>query len=127
MQLRVFIFISALWLLSSCSNSNKEPEGILPQKQMVDLLVDMHLSEAINGQRFRLDKTTPNFPDDLYFSICKKHGVDPDVFAKSVLYYGKHPNQYDVIYDQVLDKLAEMEEQVKKEEVKIKPPGHEND
>ncbi|GET30374.1 DUF4296 domain-containing protein [Prolixibacter sp. SD074] len=121
MRIKIFLFISALWLLASCSNSNKVPEGILSHKQMVDLLVDIHLSEAINGQRFRLDKTTKNFSNDLYFSICKKHGVDPDVFAQSVLYYGKHPKQYDVIYDQVLNRLNEMEEQVKKEGPKLKP------
>jgi len=121
MRTKIFLLISALWLLASCSDSNKIPKGILSQKQMVDLLVDMHLSEAINGQRFRLDQTTKNFSNDLYFSICKKHDVDPDVFAKSVLYYGKHPEKYDAIYDQVLNRLNEMEEQAKKEEPKLKP------
>ena len=85
------------------------------------MLVDIHLSEAINGQRFRLDQTTKNFSNDLYFSVCKKHNVDPDVFAQSVLYYGKHPEKYDAIYDQVLNRLNEMEEDVKKEEPKLKP------
>ena len=120
MRLRVFILFSIMLLAASCSD-NKPPKGILPPDKMVGLLVDMHLSEAINGQRFRLDQTTKNFTNDLYFSVCKKHGVDPDVFAQSVLYYGKHPKQYDQIYDQVLNKLNEMEEQVKKEDVKLKP------
>jgi hypothetical protein len=121
MRIKIFMLISALWLLASCSDSNQVPEGILPQKKMVGLLVDIHLSEAINGQRFRFDRTTKNFSNDLYFSICKKHGVDPDVFARSVLYYGKHPEKYDAIYDQVLNRLNEMEEKVKKEEPKLRP------
>lgn len=121
MRLRIFILFSILLFVASCSNGNKVPDNVIPPKRMVNLLVEIHLSEAINGQRFRLDQTGQNFTNNLYFSICKAHAIDPRKFANSVLYYGKHPSKYDAIYDQVLNRLNEMEEKVKKEKPKFKP------
>jgi hypothetical protein len=98
--------------LQACMG-NHLPDGVLPKKMMVPILVDIHLSEAIYNQRFSIALTRDSLPEDLYLSICKKYKIERSVVEKSLLYYGKHTEAYIPIYEQVLDKLSELEVKVK--------------
>jgi hypothetical protein len=71
--------------------------------------VELHLAEAIYNQRNAADVSRTNYQEDLYLSVLKKHKLDQKVFEASVLYYGKHPDKYKPIYDEVLNRLHEME------------------
>jgi hypothetical protein len=80
---------------------------------MVPILVDIHLAEAINNQKFNLALTRDSLPEDLYLSICKKYKVDRSVIEKSLLWYGKNTRDYMPVYNEVLDVLSEMEVKAK--------------
>jgi hypothetical protein len=95
-------------LTCSCSNSNV-PNGILSDKEITPVLVELHLAESIYTQRNSLEITRENYQEDLYVTILKKYKLDQKVFETSVLYYGKHPDKYKPIYDEVLNRLHEME------------------
>lgn len=101
-----FIVILSAFLILGCAG--KTPKGILSEKQIIPVLVDLHLAEAIYEQRSAIGVTRENYEDDLYLSILKKYKLDKNVFEKSVLFYGKHPELYKPIYDKVLDRLSEM-------------------
>jgi hypothetical protein len=105
--MRKYLFALIVIFIISCS-INKTPKGILTGKEMIPVLVDIHLAEGINSQRYALDATRKNYPEDLYLSILKKHKLDQKVFEESILYYGKHPDKYKPIYDEVVDRLNEM-------------------
>jgi di/tripeptidase len=94
-------------LAISCSN-NKTPKGVLTEKEITPIIVDLHLAEAIYTQRYTLANKRENFQEDLYLSILKKYKLDQKAFEASVLYYGKHPDKYKPIYDEVLNRLNEM-------------------
>jgi hypothetical protein len=94
------------------------PKGILPSKIMVPILVDIHLSEAINTQKFNLSLNRDSLPEDLYLSICKKYKLDRSDIEKSLLYYGKNTKEYMPIYNEVLDVLSEMEVKAKSDTIK---------
>lgn len=96
-----------IFLTLACSR-NKVPKGILTKKQITPVLVDIHLAEAIFAQRFALESSRENFQEDLYLSILKKYKIDQKVFEESVLYYGKYPDKYKPIYDDVLNRLNAM-------------------
>lgn len=121
MKLYKIILIITILFSLSCKKKETIPEGILGKEKMVDMLIDIHLAEAVYSKRYQLDLSGKNFSEDLYFSLCKKNGVDPEIFEKSIFYYGKHPVQYEAIYDQVLNKLNEMEDMAKSEGKKIAP------
>jgi len=111
----LFLVLSIL----SCSRENI-PKGILPKNKIVPILVDQHLAEQIFAQRFSFGIKDENSMDDLYLSILKKHKVDQKVFEESVYYYSKHPDQYKPIYDEVLNRLNELQVKVKLEDPSLK-------
>jgi len=101
------LIIMMVILAISCSN-NKVPKGILTEKQITPVIVDLHLAEAVFTQRYALEIKRENFQEDLYLSVLKKYKLDQKAFEASVLYYGKHPDKYKPIYDEVLNRLNEM-------------------
>ena len=102
-----YLIIFTIAFFFACSG-NKAPKGILSEEQMTPVLVELHLAEAIFAQRYSLAITRENYQEDLYLSILKKYKLDQKAFEASVLYYGKHPDKYKPIYDEVLNRLNEM-------------------
>jgi len=100
------LFITLFFLLGCAEDL---PEGILSAKKITPVLVDMHLAEALYSQPAPVGISRENYQGDLYLSVLKKYNLDRKVFEASLLYYGKHPDKYKPIYDDVLDKLSEME------------------
>lgn len=94
-------------LILACSN-NKLPKGVLTEKEITPVLVELHLAEAIYNQRYALEVSRDNYQEDLYLTILKKYKLDRKIFEASVLYYGKHPDKYKPVYDEVLNRLNEM-------------------
>ena len=105
--MRKWWMISMAIMVLACSN-NRVPKGILSEKQIIPVLVDLHLAEGIYNQRYVQQITRGNYQEDLYLSILKKYKLDQKVFEASVLYYGKHPDKYKPVYDEVLNRLNEM-------------------
>jgi len=105
--MRYCLIVLMVILAISCSN-NKIPKGVLTQEEITPIILDLHLAEAIYTQRYTLDNKRENFQEDLYLSILKKYKLDKNAFEASVLYYGKHPDKYKPIYDEVLNRLNEM-------------------
>ena len=121
-------------LFFACSYSDV-PKGILTEKEITPILVDIHLAESMFSQRYALGVTSDNYQEDLYLSVLKKYKLDRKVFEASVLYYGKHPDKYRPVYDEVLNHLNEMsvksrakdsiqlvKDRLKAEQDKLKPP-----
>ncbi len=105
--MRKFLIIITAILVLSCSD-NKIPKGILTEKEITPALVELHLADAIYAQRYVQKVTRENYQEDLYLSVLKKYKLNQKVFEASVLYYGKHPDRYKPIYDEVLNRLSEM-------------------
>ena len=101
-----WIIVMAILILA-CSK-NRLPKGILTEKQITPVLVELHLAESIYNQRFAQQITRENYQEDLYLTILKKYKLDRKIFEASILYYGKHPDKYKPVYDEVLNRLNEM-------------------
>jgi len=106
--MRNYLAILIIVLVLACSK-NSVPRGILSEKKITPVLVELHLADAINAQQFTMEVNRNNFKEDLYLSILKKFKLDRKVFEASILYYGKHPDLYKPVYDEVLNRLNEME------------------
>ena len=117
MRLHHYLLVFALLAIVACNGRNL-PDGVLPAKKMVPILVDIHLSEAINNQRFNISMLKDSLPDELYLSVCKKYKLDRSVIEKSLLYYGKHTGEFIPIYDEVLDVLSALEVKAKNDSIR---------
>jgi len=101
-------------LFASCNSIlSSKPVGTLSESQMVDLLVDMHLTEAslkmASDSTSKLNDTTG--VRQRFAQVFKKHDVEPDRFNKSLNYYIEHIEDLNKIYSEVIVKLTEMDAQ----------------
>ena len=101
------LIIGLLFLFFDCSWGD-QPKGILSEKEVTSVLVDLHLAESLFTSRYNMQINRENYLEDLYLSVLKKHKIDKNTLEKSILYYGRHPEKYKAIYDDVLDRLNEM-------------------
>ncbi len=107
----------------SCGGE-KLPKGVLDREKMVNVLVDIHLSDAISAQRYSLGMVRDSLQEDLYLSICRKHEVEPKVLENSLYFYGRHPELFKKVYDAAVDRLNEMDIEAKKDSLPdVIPPA----
>ena len=99
MQKYISLFFSVMLFLSAC-NDQKTPQGVLDEKAMVGVLIDVHLTD---GSIY----TVPQLPDSMYkyahdkFAVLfKKHHTTDAVFRNSLRYYSRRPEQMQDIYAQ---------------------------
>ena len=90
---------------------SSKPKGTLSEKQMTDILVDIHLTEAT----LRIATDSSFRPEDTtqlrirFAQVFEKHNVDPDDFNVSLTYYLEHIEELDKIYVQVINRLTELD------------------
>ena len=104
--MRNFLIFGMAIMMMACSNNI--PKGIYTEKEITPVLVELHLAESIFTMRYTMQVTRANYLEDLYLSILKRHNIDEKKFEESILFYGKHPEIYKPIYDEVLNRLNEM-------------------
>lgn len=86
------------------------PEGILDQKQMTDLLVDIHKGESV-AEMQRSIYGTDSMRKTLKQSILLAHNVTQEQLDSSFVWYGNHVEEYVEVYDAVILRLEEEKEQ----------------
>jgi hypothetical protein len=98
-------FFFFLLILPAVSCGHGQRKYLIPKDQMVDVLVDMHLADAIALQNdpaysgFELDSA------DLYQAVFNKHGVTQAMFDSTLSYYSARPEEFQFIYTRVTGKL----------------------
>lgn len=91
--------------LSSCKEDIvKKPKNLIEKDQMVDIIYDFTLLEAIKYQSSNpLVAQKINSKEYIY----KKYTIDSVQFVQSNMYYASDYKQYKKIYDQVNSRLDE--------------------
>ncbi|HRW63386.1 MAG TPA: DUF4296 domain-containing protein [Bacteroidales bacterium] len=111
----IFLLFISLFLFISC-NKPKTPEYVIPHEKMVNIIVDMHLLDGmltVNEIRREIaGKDTSN----IYNSVLNYYGYSRHDFDTSLFYYSKNITEYDVIYQEVLNRLGEIESRIKEEQ-----------
>ncbi len=96
-----------LVLFNSC-----RPRGVLSREEMVDVLFDIHLTEAaVSGvydtipEEWTHGLGTEYFRDMAYRSVLRKHRLSQEEFYTSVSWYSNHMNLYEKVYMDVQQKM----------------------
>ena len=97
---------------------------VLSEDDMIDLLTDIHKSEAIiemSPQNYRGDSLKAVVRQ----SVFAKHNVTQEEFDSSIVWYGHNVGKYIKIYDGVIARLDDEELELAQAEspkgVKVKP------
>ena len=106
MKLKILIIFC--FLLACSSSKERTPEGILPKKELVSILKEVHLAEA----NFELLKTNSkevaqNTLLNNYQEIYSKYNIDENEFQQTLEYYANHPEKLEGIYSKVLEDITE--------------------
>jgi len=99
-------------LTASCNGLlTSKPSGTLSESKMVDVLVDMHITEAtvkfgIDTIEHTIDTTDAR---NRFAEVFRNHNIKPEEFNTSLNYYLEHVEEMDKIYSDVINKLTEID------------------
>lgn len=128
MRIYSVLFMLVL-LISSCGSNEEEkvaimdePEDLIAQDKMVQIMADVHLLEAALQYRSpRVQSATPfsitpvqqnpqsPLPDQKtlpYYDIFKKHSVTRDQYERSLQWYMTDAKLYGEMYEEVINELV---------------------
>jgi hypothetical protein len=113
------IFIFVFVLLSCKSNEVSIPDDVIPEKEFVEIMVQVQLMEAYCQNKY----VRPDLYKDLLHnsvdSLLKTKNLTSEEFRESFNFYAMEPKLMFQVYEQVLEKINEM--QVKVNAVETKP------
>src|SRR6185295_7282656 len=101
-----FLKIFLLVLLASCKPENRRPAGILPEDKMVEIMIDVHIFEAVKESKKIPVDSLPQVISANYQQIFKNHGISEEQFRKSFDYYEHNPAKMDDLMTKVIDELS---------------------
>lgn len=119
--MRKLWIIFLVFAVFACRDADrvKEPENLIPENKMVEVLTDLSLlNSAKNYNRRQLENTGLRPIEYLY----DRHGIDSVSLAQSTRYYANYPSNLERIYSRVknnLDSLKttlELEREAEKKE-----------
>ena len=118
----IYVLLFFLAAMTSCEEPVVEkPENLIKEEKMIEMMLDMHLAEAIfQNQRYQDSAILKTTSADFYYSVLEEYNVPDTLFEKSFVYYASNPRQFEKMYQDVMNKLSEMEQQYsgrKKEEL----------
>ncbi len=112
MKKLLFILLLTVFAFIACDDSVvPKPENLVKEKQMIEMLVDIHMAEA-TFSKFRHDSIMKNNSSaNFYYSVLDKHQVPDSVFEKSFVYYASVPKDFEKMYRKVMNQLNEIEQE----------------
>ena len=103
--MRWHLLLSCTLLLVLSVSCSDRPDGVPKSKEMVEVLLDYHIADAMAMQKG--DNTA--FTQQIYTDAAlKKHGLTRDQFHQALQYYERHNTKLLAIYQHVDMRLAEM-------------------
>ncbi len=109
---RWFFYFFAATLFICCSKH--EQNKIIPRKDLIPLLVDLHISDAM-ATNYNINEAFGGLDSAiLYSTVLKSYGYTKDDFIKTIEYYTKEPEKLIKIYDEVFSILSNRSEDAKK-------------
>jgi hypothetical protein len=120
MKFKFNILISLLLLIIACESPEDKPEKIISEENMVSILIDIQILEAVYNTRLIHEEDRNERMDRYYLEIFENHQTSIDLFNESYSYYQENPDLLDAIYEKVLEKLEALQTEAETKVVKAK-------
>ena len=98
-------------------NKNQVPEGVLDEKQMVNVLADLTVIDGYMSTLMYTDSLRIS-GKNFYATVYKNHNISKETFDKSMKYYSSQPALLDSLYSKVTRKLEAKEKVLNKIQMK---------
>lgn len=93
-------------ILSSCSNKEELPKDVLPQEDLVNIIVEVEMAQALLKLKFNTTDTIIN-QKEIFDDVFNKMNTTKEQFNASLNYYCQTPKELEVVYERVIVKLSE--------------------
>lgn len=105
--------ISLLVILGCNSEREFKRKYLIDRKEMVNVLVDIHLANAVKGSPDFYKITREYDSVDINSVIFNKYGIEKTQFDSSIAYYSRNPEILVHIYDEVIMRLNQLQDTIK--------------
>ncbi|GHT36216.1 hypothetical protein AGMMS49574_27570 [Bacteroidia bacterium] len=110
-QRKLYKYSIALLTVALLVTCSKVPSGILSEKKMKDVMVDMQLAENIANDNYNTYRDSVH-KAALYESVFRKHNTTQAIYDSSLVWYGKNLNillqVYDLAINDVNDRIRNL-------------------
>jgi len=106
---KLVVLMMLLMALVACNN---RPSGVIDESDMTDILTEMHTLDGVlvaKGLQYGNNDAKQHY----YDYILKKYDVSRAEFDTSLVWYTKNPKKFVFIYDDVLERLSTLENEVR--------------
>jgi len=110
---KCFFFLFVICTFVGCNKKEQRPPDVLEKQKLASIMVELYLTEArLSSYPIQRDSSLRLFlPREK--AILTKANVPDSILRKTYDYYLQHPDDFNDVYDIVIDSLTVME--------KIKP------
>ncbi|MDX2190736.1 MAG: DUF4296 domain-containing protein [Bacteroidota bacterium] len=102
----ILFYFPLLFSLITCNSSNRTPDNLIKEDEMVEILIRIHLSEAKSSHSYMAPDSALMVYANLEDSIFARYKTNKKDFETSYAYYLKNIDKMDQIYMRVVDSLA---------------------
>lgn len=104
------IFLTVLVIISACSTQKDVPEDLIPEDQMVSLLVEVHMLESkIKNLTIRPADSAKVVYDHYENLLFADFNITQDQYERSFNYYIENLGDFKDVYTTVVDTLMQRE------------------
>jgi len=107
-------FLIALSLSATFSCSKPKiiiPSGILTEKEMIPVLVDIHIAQSASSIYTQQDSIKYGMNEMLPY-ILSIHHIEKSRYDSSLSFYTQHPELMQKMYDEVINELSKKQSEV---------------
>jgi len=114
---KLILLLAVVLFYVACKQ--KPPKGVIEKSEMMNVLLDMQLTDAALNQVYNND-TVKMQAHSRYNYIYKKYKIDSATFTNSLKYYSRNAKELDSMYTQISDSLVRLQESLKPKYVDTK-------
>ena len=114
-MMRNLVIIALVLFSFACKKGTKVPHYVIPKEDMINIIIDIHVTDGLFTVTKVRRELVRNDSLNYYDEIFTNYGYTRKDFDTSVYFYSKNINEYDKIYQEVLNRLNEMETELKQQ------------
>jgi hypothetical protein len=82
-------------------------DSVISKDEMIQILVDVHLTEAALQVQRNRGQNTPDLTKDYYRWLCSKYHISKRKLNDNLNYYKQDPDKFNKMYEEVVNILTD--------------------
>jgi len=118
-KFRVSLIIVMAGLIVNACRQEERPAGVLPPAEISKLMVEFYLAESRMTAQGMVRDTAIKYFFPIEEKILKSYGVPDSTLHATYQYYMEHTEEFEKIYDSVIDTLSLREQMERTKATKV--------